>query len=32
MMAYIPAGMTHTVWNEEEEPLEGIVITFGEGA
>lgn len=31
-MAYIPAGMYHTVWNEEEEPLEGIIIMFGEGA
>lgn len=32
MMAYIPAGMPHTVWNEKEEPLEGILIMFGEGA
>ena len=32
MMVYIPAGMSHTVWNEEEEPLEGILIMFGEGA
>jgi len=31
-MAYIPAGMSHTVWNEEEELLEGIIIMFGEGA
>jgi len=32
MMAYIPAGISHTVWNEKDEPLEGILIMFGEGA
>jgi quercetin dioxygenase-like cupin family protein len=29
---YIPAGMPHQFWNDEDEPAEGIIIMFGKGA
>ena len=32
MMVYIPAGMAHMFWNENNEPMEGIIIMFGPGA
>jgi mannose-6-phosphate isomerase-like protein (cupin superfamily) len=32
MAVYIPAGMAHQVWNEDEEPAECILIMFGKGA
>ncbi len=32
MTVFIPAGLSHTVWNEKDEPCEGIIIMFGEGA
>jgi len=32
MMVYIPAGMSHMFWNENDEPMEGIIIMFGPGA
>lgn len=32
MAVYIPAGMPHMFWNEEDEPVEGVIIMFGEGA
>ena len=32
MSVFIPAGMSHTFWNERDEPCEGVIIMFGEGA
>jgi len=32
MSVFIPAGMTHTIWNENKEPFEFIIVMFGEGA
>ena len=32
MAVYIPAGMTHQVWNESDEPAECILIMFGKGS
>lgn len=29
---FIPAGVSHELWNEEEEPVEGILMMFGDGA
>lgn len=29
---FVPAGVAHELWNEEEEPAEGILMMFGEGA
>lgn len=31
-MIFIPAGMTHEFWNNNEEPAEVILLMFGEGA
>jgi len=32
LAVYLPAGMPHHIWNEEEEPAECILIMFGKGA
>ena len=32
MSVFIPAGMSHMIWNEKDEPFEGVIIMFGEGA
>jgi len=29
---YIGAGVTHEFWNDQDDPAEGIIIMFGEGA
>lgn len=31
-MAFIPAGVSHEVWNPYDEPAEVIILMFGEGA
>ncbi len=31
-LLFIPAGISHEFWNNDEEPCEGIIIMFGKGA
>ena len=31
-MMFIPAGVSHEFWNPYEEPAEGILLMFGDGA
>lgn len=29
---FVPAGVTHEFWNQNDEPMQGILVMFGEGA
>jgi hypothetical protein len=31
-MLFVPAGVAHEFWNPYDEPAEGIMLMFGEGA